>query len=158
MATTARPTTRNDLTIHPHDSAVRIEAPSLAETGYAGITIYRPGMGVLRVKLTLDDPESVDEGVAEFRRDGTTLERWILSPVDLERLGTTRTLVFRRGFDGRRPHSNHVAAAIPDRLDLIFRVKAGCEFSATIHAVNYVAAIDNPSQPRSPGFVGMSTK
>ena len=155
MATTARPSARSDLQLDAGQAGVKLQIPSTSGNGLGGVTIYRPGMEVLRLQLSAEDSSAITGATVEFRAGGVTLERWRIQDEEIARLTRPRTWVFRRGFDHGRPHQNLVAHEQADRLDVVFATKAGSMASITFHAAHFIASIDNPTQSRRPSFVGL---
>ena len=73
---------------------------------------------------------------------------------DIARLSQPRTWVFR-GFDHGRPHKNLIAGEPAERLEILFTTKPGAAVNVTFHTAHYLTSIDNPTQPRSPNFIGL---
>lgn len=158
MASTSRASARADLQLTQNGDGVDLQIPPHGDHNLGGVTIYRPGMAVLRLELSAADPSTITGAVAEFRAGGKTLERWRISDEVIARLDQPRTWVFRRGFDNGWPHSNLVAGEVAERLDIVFSAKANNSATVTFHKAHYVAHIGNPTQPRSPGFIGLGTE
>ena len=155
MSKTSRPLARSDLLLAPNGGSVELHVPSTDDGSVGGVTIYRPGLAVLRVMLSVDDPSAIATTAAEFRANDVTLEQWRIPAKDIARLSQPRTWVFRRGFDHGRPHKNLIAGEPAERLEILFTTKPGAAVNVTFHTAHYLTSIDNPTQPRSPNFIGL---
>ena len=155
MAPTSRPKARADLRLAQNGQRVDLQIPSDETHNLGGVTIYRPGLAVLRLELSVKDPSCITGAIAEFRAGGKTLEQWRITVEEINRLNQPRTWVFRRGFGQGRPHANLAAGEVAERLDIIFTTKPSSSATVMFYKAQYVASINNPTQPRSPDFIGL---
>lgn len=141
------------LEVRHGDKDLRIEVPAGSAEVACGFTIYRPAMSVVRVEVEVEGVAPAS-GFAHFSDQGQVLERWQLTERELTSLASGgRTLAFRRGFDTGREHTNLRSSFDAERFDLVVRGASSTGWSMTVRNAAYVKAIDNLTQPRSPGFL-----